>query len=192
VTGSSVRPPAGMSEGADGKRVRAPGGIAVRPVRPEECAEAGRQTRAGFAAIFGEGDAEYLDRVADVATRCDRTTVLVALDEDGLILGSITVELTGKVDPERELAPDEAHLRMLGVAPAAQGRGAGRALLEGAAAVARAAGKGRLTLGTLPEMAVARRLYEAMGFEGLPPEEYTPGRIHFKYELRLGPDQPAS
>ena len=78
-----------------------------------------------------------------------------------LILGSITVELTTKLDPAQELAPGEAHLRMLGVAPAAQGRGAGRALLEGAAALARAAGKTRLTLGTLPEMTAARRLYDS-------------------------------
>ena len=165
-----------------------PGGIVVRPVRPEECTEAGRQTRAGFAAIFGEGDVEYLDTVADVAGRCDRTTVLVAVDEDGLILGSITVELTTKLDPEQELAPGEAHLRMLGVAPAAQGRGAGRALLEGAAELARAAGKSRLTLRTLPEMAASRRLYEAMGFQGGPPEEHAPGRMHFSFELSLGPD----
>jgi ribosomal protein S18 acetylase RimI-like enzyme len=169
-----------------------PSGIVVRPVRPEECTEAGRQTRAGFAAIFGEGDVEYLDTVADVAGRCDRTTVLVAIDEDGLILGSITVELTTKLDPAQELAPGEAHLRMLGVAPTAQGRGAGRALIEGAAAVARAAGKGRLTLGTLPEMVAARRLYDRMGFQGGAPEENAPGRVHMSYELGLGPDLPTS
>jgi ribosomal protein S18 acetylase RimI-like enzyme len=124
-----------------------------------------------------------------VAGRCDRTTVLVAVDEERLILGSITVELTTKLDPAQEMAPGEAHLRMLGVAPAAQGRGAGRALLEGAATLARAAGKSRLTLGTLPEMAAARRLYEAMGFEGGAPEEHAPGRIHYSYELRLRADE---
>ena len=179
-----------MGAGASGEVVRGRGGIAVRPVRPDECAEAGRQTRAGVAALVGEADAEYLDVVADVAGRIDRTTVLVAIDGDQ-ILGSITVELTTKVDPEQQqLAPGEAHLRMLGVAPAAQGRGAGRALLEGAAAVARAAGKSRLTLRTLPEMAAARRLYEAMGFEGGAPEEHAPGRIHYRYELGLRPDEP--
>jgi ribosomal protein S18 acetylase RimI-like enzyme len=101
------------------------------------------------------------------------------------------VELDTKLDPAQELAPGEAHLRMLGVAPAAQGRGAGRALMQGAAALARAAGKSRLTLGTLPEMATARRLYEAMGFQGGPAEEHAPGRWHIRYELRLRPDQPA-
>ncbi len=167
-----------------------PVGIVVRPVRPEEYAEAGRQTRAGFAGLMGEADSEYLDVVADVAGRTGRTTVLVAVD-GGQVLGSITVELDTKLDPAQELAPGEAHLRMLGVAPAAQGRGAGRALMEGAAALARSAGKSRLTLGTLPEMATARRLYEAMGFQCGPPEEHAPGRWHIRYELRLRPDQPA-
>jgi ribosomal protein S18 acetylase RimI-like enzyme len=191
VTGSVIRPAAGMGEGEHGETVQVRSRIVVRPVLPEECAEAGRQTRAGFAALFGEADAEYLDTVADVAARCDRTTVLVALDEEGYILGSITVELATKLDPEQQLEPGEAHLRMLGVAPAAQGRGAGRALLEGAAALARAAGKSRLTLRTLPEMTAARRLYDAMGFEGGPPEEHHGGRPHISYELRLSPDQPA-
>jgi ribosomal protein S18 acetylase RimI-like enzyme len=133
-------------------------------------------------------DPEYLDLVADVAGRTQRATVLVAVD-GAEVLGSITVELTTRLDPAQELAPGEAHLRMLGVAPAAQGRGAGRVLLEGAAALARAAGKSRLTLRTLPEMAAARRLYEAMGFEGGAPEEHAPGRIHYSYELLLGPNE---
>jgi ribosomal protein S18 acetylase RimI-like enzyme len=169
-----------------GAAARGPAGIQVRPVRPEEWAEAGRETRAGFAALFGETDHEYLDIVADIAERSGRTTVLVAIEE-GRILGSVTLELTRKVDPERQLAPDEAHLRMLGVSPAAQGRGVGRALVEAAAALARAAGKRRLTLGTLPEMAAARRLYEGMGFRGGPPVELAEGRTRLTYELLLAP-----
>jgi ribosomal protein S18 acetylase RimI-like enzyme len=167
-------------------RAGAPSAIVVRPVRPEECAEVGRQTRAGFAAVFGEADSQYLDLVADVAGRFGFTTVLVAL-EQGRILGSITVELTAKVNPEGELAPDEAHLRMLGVAPEAQGKGAGRALVEAAAALARAAGKRRVTLGTLPEMVAARRLYERLGFQGGEPSEHSPGHVHLSYELPLDP-----
>jgi ribosomal protein S18 acetylase RimI-like enzyme len=178
-----------MGAGAIGREARVPGGIVVRPVRPEECAEAGRQTRAGFASLSGVADPKYLDLVADVAGRTQRGTVLVAVDGTE-VLGSITVELTTRLDPAKELAPGEAHLRMLGVAPTAQGRGAGRALLEGAAALARAAGKSHLTLRTLPEMAAARRLYEAMGFEGGVPEEHAVGRIHYSYELRLRPDEP--
>ena len=120
-----------------------------------------------------------------MAGRCDRTTVLVAVAAEARVLGSITVELTAKVDPERALVPGEAHLRMLGVAPEAQGRGAGRALVEAAAALARSAGKSRLTLGTRPEMAAARRLYERMGFRAGPPAEWAPGHSYLTYELDL-------
>jgi ribosomal protein S18 acetylase RimI-like enzyme len=161
-----------------------PTGILIRPVRTEEYATAGRETRAAFTAFFGEANPEYLDMVADVAGRCGPTTVLVAV-EDGRILGSVTLELTTKLDPDRNLAPDEAHLRMLGVAPEAQGRGVGRALVEAAVALARTAGKERLTLGTMPEMAAARHLYEKMGFRSGTPAEHAPGQCHLTYELAL-------
>jgi ribosomal protein S18 acetylase RimI-like enzyme len=171
-------------------------GIEVRPVRPEECEEAGRATRAGFAALFGEDgrahedETEYLEVVADIAGRMERTTVLVAVGEEGRILGSVTVELNAKVNPEQQLAPDEAHLRMLAVSPQAQRRGAGRALMEAAAALARAAGKQRLTLHTMPEMTAARRLYEAIGYQGGAPVEVSPGHCRLTYELPLSPATP--
>jgi ribosomal protein S18 acetylase RimI-like enzyme len=75
---------------------------------------------------------------------------------------------------------------MLGVAPEAQGRGVGRALVEAAAAVARAAGKSRLTLGTRSEMTAARRLYDRLGFQAGPPAEWAPGHSYLTYELDLG------
>ena len=60
-------------------------------MRPEEWGEAGRETRAGFAALLSRSDPEYLEVVADVAERSGRTTVLVAL-EKGRILGSVTAQ----------------------------------------------------------------------------------------------------
>ena len=61
---------------------------------------------------------DYLEQIADVAGRADRTTILVAV-EDGRILGSATLELDGRIDEDEDgpLAPGEAHIRMLGVAP---------------------------------------------------------------------------
>jgi len=168
---------------------RGPAAVEIRPARPEEHEEAGRVTRDAFAALFGEREGEYLDRVADVAGRAGRTTVLVAVAE-GRVLGSITVELTAKVDEERELLPGEAHLRMLGVAPDAQGRGVGEALVTAAAALARKAGKATVTLGTMPEMTSAQRLYMRMGFREGPPVEHAPGHYHLAYEMDL--ESPAS
>jgi len=180
-----ARRPGSRGGAAPEKAAPGPRGPLVRPVRPEECEEAGRATRAGFVALFGEEEGEYLEMIADVAGRCDRTTVLVAVADGGRVLGSVTVELTAKVDPARELLPGEAHLRMLGVAPEAQGRGVGRALVEAAAALARSAGKSRLTLGTRPEMVAARRLYDRVGFRAGPPAEGAPGHGYLTYELDL-------
>ncbi|MGD0833843.1 MAG: GNAT family N-acetyltransferase [Candidatus Dormibacteria bacterium] len=164
--------------------------VDVRPVRPAEHAEAGRVTRAAFAALYADGGRDdYLDAAADVAGRAGRTTVLVAV-EDGRILGSITVELETKVDADRQLEPGEAHLRLLGVAPEAQGRGVGRRLMEAAAALARAAGKRRLTLGTMPENTAARHLYERLGYLSRGRVEFAPGRWAVAYELPL--DKPVA
>ena len=53
----------------------------------------------------------------------------------------------------------------LGVLPSAQGRGAGRALVEAAVDRARSAGAAKVTLAVLGSNGSARRLYERCGFE---------------------------
>ncbi|MFF3494945.1 GNAT family N-acetyltransferase [Streptomyces sp. NPDC002795] len=70
-----------------------------------------------------------------------------------------------------------AHVRQimgLAVGDAARGRGAGRALVRGAVALARRQGARRITLRVLGHNTPARKLYEAEGFvvEGVLPEEF--------------------
>ena len=65
--------------------------------------------------------------------------------EDGRVLGSLTLELDGRVRDEgeegqRPLEPQEAHIRMLGVDPAARARGVARALMAESESVAVATG----------------------------------------------------
>jgi GNAT superfamily N-acetyltransferase len=99
----------------------------IRVARPEEYEEAGRVTALAYQEYAPPGDRdweEYLGEIADVAGRAGLTTVMVAV-EDGRILGTATLEVDHKIpggDPRRVLTPDEAHLRMLGVAPAVRGR----------------------------------------------------------------------
>jgi ribosomal-protein-alanine N-acetyltransferase len=59
----------------------------------------------------------------------------------------------------------EAHLINLAVAPAAQGRGVGRALLERLLEVARAEGVEQVYLEVRASNLVAQRLYDGLGFE---------------------------
>jgi GNAT superfamily N-acetyltransferase len=99
----------------------------VREATPDEHAEAGRVTADAYREFVGPGDEDwerYLERIADVAERAGGTTIMVAV-EDGRVLGSLTLELDERVldegeEEQRPLEPEEAHIRMLGVDPAAR------------------------------------------------------------------------
>lgn len=157
----------------------------VREVRPAEYEDAGRVTALAYREFVGSGEASweaYLERIADVATRAKIASVLVAVD-DGRILGSATVELDARIDDDDSpLAPDEAHVRMLGVHPDARGRGVARALMDACFSRARAAGRTRLTLNTTNRMTAAQRMYESMGFHRLPDRVFPDGFVLLTYE----------
>jgi GNAT superfamily N-acetyltransferase len=149
--------------------------VEIREARPEEYDQVGDVVALAYVP-FGspddEGWMEHLDLVRNVADRAQRTVVLVAADA-GRVLGSATIELFGVIgDDDRELPPDWAFLRMVGVHPDAQGRGIGKALVESVITRARAAGKRVLGLRTTPQMKVAHRLYESLGFVRDPSLDY--------------------
>jgi len=144
--------------------------IITREARPEDHAEAGRVTAEAYREFIppgGDGDWErYLTRLADVGERARRTTILVAIEEDRII-GCVTLELESRVrdgDGDEPLEPGEAHIRMLGVDPAARARGAGGLLMADCEARARAAGKTHITLHTTMKMEAAQRMYERLGY----------------------------
>ena len=159
-------------------------------MQPEEHEEAGQVTALAYREFAVPGDVgwdEYLERIADVARRAGRALVLGAF-RDGRVLGTVTVELDGRIEGGHErdpLDPDEAHIRMLGVGPEARGEGIGRMLMEAAVVEARAAGKRRMTLGTTERMVAAQRLYESMGFARGPDQVFDDGFRLRNYELPL-------
>src|SRR5688572_9909687 len=132
-----------------------------------------------YAEFFDDG-ASYLRRIGDVGGRASRTTIVVAVD-DGAIVGSLTLELDGRVGGDGSdrppLAPGEAHIRMLGVDPASRARGLGRALMLDAETRARAAGKTEMTLHTTHLMAAATAMYVALGYERTPDEVQPDGFV---------------
>ncbi len=143
--------------------------VAIREARPDEYAEAGRVTAEAYREFVQPGEAaweEYLSHLAAVAERAERTTILVAV-EDGQILGTATLELHGRVDEVEDgpLAPGEAHIRMLGVAADARGRGVARALMAACEERARQHGRVVMTLNTTHRMAGAQHMYAALGYE---------------------------
>jgi ribosomal protein S18 acetylase RimI-like enzyme len=143
--------------------------VEIREALPHEHEEAGRVTVAAYAEFFApdgvDADLEYLQAIGDVAGRAPRTTILVAVD-DGRIVGCVTLELDGRTDLEDEPLPSErAHIRMLGVAPEARGRGIGRALMIECQRRALAAGRSEMTLHTTRLMQAAQAMYASMDYE---------------------------
>jgi ribosomal protein S18 acetylase RimI-like enzyme len=166
--------------------------LEVREARPFERAEAGRVTAGAYSEFVRPGDDDwerYLARIADVEERADRTTVLVAV-EDGRVLGSLTLELEGRIRDEddedfRPLDPGEAHIRMLGVDPGARGRGVARAMMAAAERLAGEAGKSLVTLHTTRRMAAAQAMYERLGYERTEDRVFPDGFVLLGYRKRL-------
>ncbi len=162
--------------------------VVVREIRPSEHARLAELTLAAYREIPGvTADGEYLQELADVAGRAALVPVLVAVDAaSGDVLGGVAyVPGPGPfAEMERE---DEAGIRMLAVAPEAQGRGVGRVLMEACLERARVAGKRRVVLLTLPTMVAAQRLYGSLGFvrDEANDWEYEPGHVLLGFALEL-------
>ena len=92
--------------------------------------------------------------------RTEPQNVLVA-ELDGQLVG------WGKIQHPTELASSDHvwHVTGLGVDPAFEGRGVGRALMEALMEMARERGGSRMTLRVFAANERARRLYERLGFE---------------------------
>lgn len=144
----------------------------IRPVGPAEvdavadlCEEAYREVMGGLLTP------DYLGRLRDVAGRAASAEVLVAV-AGGDVLGTVTF-VPGPGEWAEFDDPHTAGIRMLAVAPGAQGRGVGRALVSECLRRASAAGRSRVALHTIRAMVGARRLYEGMGFCRAPANDWT-------------------
>ena len=159
----------------------------IREARADEYQAIGEIAVVAYAALEGETDLGYLDEVGDVAGRAASAVVLVAADADGAVLGTVTY-VSGPGDRFSELErEDEAGFRMLAVAPWAQGRGVGRALVKTVLERARREGRSGVAIYTRPSMRAAHRLYETFGFARDPERdwEFAPGEWLWAYQLRF-------
>ncbi|HSP02855.1 MAG TPA: GNAT family N-acetyltransferase [Acidimicrobiales bacterium] len=135
----------------------------IRPARPEEFAALGQLTLEAYRTV-GPQSATYEAELVDVAHRAEHATVLVAADDDGTLLGCLTLVLPGPNVLSEHREPEAASIRMLGVAPSARGRGIGEALTLAAMAEARAVGAKTMVLHSATDMTAAHRLYRRLGF----------------------------
>ena len=148
--------------------------ITIREVRPDEHRAVAELTVSVYADVLGPLLSEgYVAQLSDVDRRAREAAVLVAVDTADRLLGSVT--FVPGLGPYAEFdGPDEAGIRMLVVAPAAQRRGVGTALVRACIDRAREAGRRRLALHTVEEMAGAKRLYERLGFRRAPERDADP------------------
>ncbi len=108
-------------------------------------------------------DAAYDAELLDVGARLARAPVIGAWDAT-TPLGCVTY-VPDPANPYAEhLRDDEAGFRMLGVAPSAQGRGVGAALVEACLSAARAGGRRAVFIHSGDWMTTAHHLYHRLGF----------------------------
>jgi ribosomal protein S18 acetylase RimI-like enzyme len=98
------------------------------------------------------------DGLADMVARGD-TYLLVARDDDGAIVGSLTLVLY------RIPTRLEGTIQDVVVDQAARGQGVGEALTREAQRIGEEAGVGQIRLSSRPHRETANRLYRRLGFE---------------------------
>jgi GNAT superfamily N-acetyltransferase len=148
--------------------------VVIRPAQPDEYEAIGElAVRVYLAEGYTRPGSHYPGVLRDVATRAAKAEVVVAVDDAGTLLGTVTYAAGGT--PYAETAgPDEAGFRMLVVDPAARGRGVGEALVAWCVERARAAGDTVLRLSTQDTMTAAGRLYQRLGFTRTPDRDWQP------------------
>ncbi|WP_426245103.1 GNAT family N-acetyltransferase [Nocardioides sp. LHG3406-4] len=130
-------------------------------------------TEAAYAEFTRGPDDPYIAHLRDTASRAAEAELWVGVDEDGVILGTVTRCPTGS--PWREVSePGEGEFRMLAVAPEARGRGVGEALTRHVLDLCAAAGEDVVVLSSLAEMSAAHRVYGRLGFRRLPERDWSP------------------
>ena len=148
--------------------------VVIRRPGPDELAEVGRLTVDAYAADGAvSADDPYFVMLADAAGRDRAADLLVAVSEQGALLGTVTYVVPGSALSEVSTR-EEAEIRMLAVAPAARGCGIGEQLTRACVDRARAEGFAVLVLSTATWMHAAHRLYRRLGFVRVPERDWKP------------------
>lgn len=122
----------------------------------------------------------YLADIIDLEGRSAASDLIVA-ERDGRVVGCVSYFPPGAKASypsdsfSEHWPPDWAAFRLLAVDPAARGAGVGRTLTDACIDRARAQGAPALGLHTTQPMAIARAMYERMGFERAPRFDFRPG-----------------
>jgi len=162
----------------------------IRLAEPREldlAADIIREGYAEYAEQMPQGRWErYLASASDVRRRLDVAELVVA-EYEGRLVGTITFYANGPSSSGEGWPSDWVGLRLLAVAPSTRGLGIGRALMEWCVDRARSIGASAIALHTTEMMAIARAMYERMGFVRVAEYDFNPssGRTAMAYRLDL-------
>ncbi len=128
----------------------------------------------------------YASNVANVRERLGESELIVA-ERNGTIIGAVTFYPDASLSAVEGWPPGYSGIRLLAVRPEARGRGVARALMSECLRRSRERGVRYVGLHTTEVMAVARGMYERMGFKRAPQFdiEPIPGRVVMAYHLGL-------
>lgn len=159
--------------------------VVVRPAGADEVPEVGRLTFETYRdGGFVDPGEPYAAHLADAGPRFREAELLVAVDAEGAVLGTVTVAPPGST-MVNVAGPDELEFRMLAVSPAARGRGVGEALVRAVLDRAGELGLSAVVLSSQREMTSAHRLYGRFGFYRTPERDWSPGGDELLVTYRL-------
>jgi len=143
---------------------------------------------AEYATVMAPSSWAALDGAVRAALASDGAVERIVAARGGELLGSVHL-FPPAADAYGDLAGRAAfpELRLLAVAPEARGLGVARALVHECVRRARRSGAPALGLHTSQSMGVAMAMYERMGFERAPEEDFQPDGAELVqgYRLRL-------
>lgn len=148
--------------------------VSVRPARPAEYSAVGALTLQAYTSDdLLDDDSGYATELLDAGHRARHGDLLVAVDDRGGVVGTVTYCLPGS--PFAELSRDgQAEFRMLAVAPGHRGQGIAARLVRSCLERAAAGGCTSVVISTRPQMYAAHRLYARFGFTRTPELDWTP------------------
>lgn len=120
------------------------------------------------AAMSPDAWSMFAQDIANVGGRASDGEIIVA-ERDQRVVGTVTVYRQW-----RGAQPGAMVLRLLAVPPDERGSGVGRALMQWCVDQARADGKSRVVITTMPDMVAMRELTDSMGFVRAPDLDHEP------------------
>ena len=150
--------------------------VTIRRAREEELPAIGKLTFEAYRAdghLAGREDGSYAGQLSNARRRYEEAELLVAVDAEETLLGTVTIAHPGS--SMREIGADaDLEFRMLAVSPVARGRGMGEALTRRVLDRARELGFTAVVLSSSENMHAAHRLYERLGFRRTPSLDWSP------------------